>query len=290
MSGEIFVLVEHRGGEVRDVTYEMLGKARDLAEKGGARVTALLLGHQVAPLLDQLRGAVDAVELHDDPGLAQFNSECYQQVLYRACQKRQPLLIMIGHTAFGLDLAPSLAEQLGAPLLTDATGIRMDGEQVVVERPAYAGKLVATIRACDTGAVVTVQAGAFPVIDKGNVDPQVKAGEVEVDGLQGRKQFIEYVEAATEDVDITQSDVVVSVGRGIGDPENLPMIEKLAEALGGVVACSRPVVDRKWLPRSRQVGISGKSVAAEALPGRRHQRILPAPRGNQASRDGRRDQ
>jgi electron transfer flavoprotein alpha subunit len=115
------------------------------------------------------------------------------------------------------------------------------------------------VRARERGAVVTVQPGAFPAVPPGPPAADMRTHGVEVGG-EARKRFVEFVQAAADDVDITRSEIVVSVGRGIGDPEHLPMIERLAAALGGVVACSRPVVDKKWLPRSRQVGISGKLV------------------------------
>jgi electron transfer flavoprotein alpha subunit len=259
MSDEILVLVEHRRGEIRDVTFEMLGKGRELAALSGARLIALLLGHQMEGLANAVAGAADIVEIYDDSTLKEFNSERYQALLARVYRDRRPLLLVMGHTAFGVDLAPSLAEELGVPLITDATAIEIDGSMVVAERPSYGGKLVARVRARERGAVVTVQPGAFPAVPPGPPAADMSTLGVEVGG-EARKRFVEFVQAAADDVDITRSEIVVSVGRGIGDPEKLPMIERLAAALGGVVGCSRPVVDKKWLPRSRQVGISGKLV------------------------------
>lgn len=260
MSGDVFVLVEHRLGGIRDITYEMLGKGRELAGQTGGRLVALLLGHQVADLASALAGAAGLVEVYDHPELEHFNSERYDEVLSGMYRDRRPALLMVGHTAFGLDLAPSLAELVEAPLITDATAVGVDEGRIVAERPAYGGKVLARVIARANGAIVTVQAGAFPAAVPGQSDGEISAGRVALGGEVARKRFVEFVQATSEGVDITQSEIVVSVGRGIGEPENLEVVERLAGALGGVLACSRPVVDRKWLPRSRQVGISGKSV------------------------------
>ena len=132
---------------------------------------------------------------------------------------------------------------------------------MVAERPVYGGKARARVRARGARAIVTIQSGAFePAPENGKVG-EVVHGEARMPAESDRKRFVEFVEAPVSDVDITQSDVVVSVGRGIGDPDSIPMVEELARAMGGVLACSRPVVDKKWLPKPRQVGISGKTVA-----------------------------
>lgn len=260
MADEILVLVEHRKGEIRDATFEMLAKGRELAEGRGSRLTALLLGEGVGDLAQAVAARADLVELVEDPRLAQFNSESYQQLLSRRLQARPPLLLLMGHTAYGLDLAPNLATELGLPLITDVTDVELTEDGVVAVRPVYGGKARARVRSRGLGAIVTVQAGAFAAPAERATIGEVIRADLALSGDLAHKKFLGFVEAPAEDVDITQSDIVVSVGRGIGDPQNLPVVEDLAAALGGVLACSRPVVDKKWLPKSRQVGISGKTV------------------------------
>ncbi len=257
---EILVLVEHRKGEIRDITFEMLSKAGELAESRGARATALLLGQDVSNLAEAVAQRTPVVEVIEDPRLAQFNSDAYQEALARVISERKPVLTLIGHTAFGLDLAPSLAAALGAPLITDVTSIDFSDGGIVATRPVYGGKARARVSSRGLGAVITVQSGAFAAAVPAAARGEIVRADVLLTSDKAQKKFLGFVEAALGDVDITQSDLVISVGRGIGDPKNLHLVEELAAALGGVMACSRPVVDKKWLPKSRQVGISGKTV------------------------------
>ena len=261
MTNEILVLVEHRNGEIRDITFEMLGKGRDLAESGGEQLTALLLGHGVSGMVGPLASRADLVEVIEDPGLEIFNSDAYQSVLAHVIRERGPAVVLIGHTSYGLDLAPGLATELDLPLITDVTDVSLESGSVVAVRPVYGGKAKARVRSRGPQTIVTIQSGAFePALETGKAGGVVR-GEAHLPAESNRKRFVEFVEAPVADVDITQSDVLVSVGRGIGDPSNIPMVEELARVMGGVLACSRPVVDKKWLPKPRQVGISGKTVA-----------------------------
>lgn len=260
MTDEILVLVEHRKGEIRDITFEMLSKGRELAEGRGAKLVALLLGDDLSDMARSVAAWADLVEVFEDPALGQFNSELYQRLVARRIRAGQPRLVLIGHTAYGLDLAPGLAAEVGLPLIMDVTGIEMEEGSVVATRPVYGGKARARVRSRGTGAVLTVQAGAFAAEGEKGSSGEVVPADLSLPAEAVQKRFVRFVEAPPGDVDITQGDLVVSVGRGIGDPQNLPLVEDLAAALGGVLACSRPVVDKKWLPKSRQVGISGKTV------------------------------
>lgn len=257
---EILVLAEHRGGELRDVTFEMLGKAGELAGSSGGRVAALLLGAGVGNMADRLKSHADEVLVVDHGNLTSFNSAVYQPVVAEVVKSRGPSLVMIGNTAFGVDLAPSLAVALGLPLASDCVGVSMDGGSVSVTRQIYGGKIDERVSFRDAAtALVTVRASAFPV-ENGTRSGGVSELDVTVPDEPAIRRFVEYVEAAVGDVDITKSDVIVAVGRGIKEQENLALVEELAEILGGVVGCSRPVVDAGWLPKDRQVGSSGKTV------------------------------
>jgi electron transfer flavoprotein alpha subunit len=257
---EILVLAEHRDGELRDVTYEMLGRAAELAGSGSGAVTALLLGAGVGEMGQKLTAYADEVLVVDHGNLTNFNSAVYQPVVTDVVTSREPGLVMIGHTAFGVDLAPSLAVSTGLPLASDCVGIALDGDAYTVTRQIYEGKIDARMSFKGAATVlVTVRPAAFPVED-GSRGGKVSELDVAVPEEPVIRRFIEYVEAAVGDVDITKSDVVVAVGRGIKEEENLPLVQELAELLGGVVGCSRPVVDAGWLPKDRQVGSSGKTV------------------------------
>jgi electron transfer flavoprotein alpha subunit len=258
---EIFILVEHRQGKIRDITYEMLAAGEKLAFPLGASSTAILLGHNVKSFAEELTLRASKVLVVEDAQLEHFNSVHYQKVISSLIVKHQPLLILIGHTAFGMDLAPSLSVEMGYPLVTDCIDLSFEQSRLKAVRSIYGGKVNANVSLRESkGYVATVRPGVFsPGPPSGK-----KGGMImESSPLQGPtdvKKFIEYIEAPITGEDITQAEIIVSVGQGIGGPEHIPMIEEVAKNLGGVIACSRPVVDRNWLPKERQVGISGKTV------------------------------
>lgn len=257
---KIFVLAEHRQGQIRDITFEMLTKGRELAEKTDSDLTAVLLGKEVKEQAATLSQYAQKVLLVEDAKLENFNSEAYQKVLSNLINEHKPLLTMIGHTSFGVDLAPSLAAALKLPLATDCIELEFEGETLVITRQMYGGKVnvKATVHKAES-YIVTVRQAAFaaqkPVLNGEIIEkPSPLSEEIT------KKRFIKYVLPPPGGVDITVADVLVGVGRGIKDESNMPMVEELAKAFGGVLACSRPIVDKGWLPSDRQVGTSGKTV------------------------------
>lgn len=258
---EIIVVAEHRRGELRDVTWEMLSKGRQLAETTSAELGVALLGKGMNPLAEALKPRVKRVFLIEDQRLEAFNPETYKKVLIQMITERKPILTLIGHTAIGMDYAPRLATSLRMPLATDCIGIEAKDESFSLIRQLYGGKVNAEVSFTRKGPfMVTVRPGAFPVVEKEPLAGEIVSipSPLTDEGLARR--FVEFVEAAAGEVDITQADILVSVGRGIKEAENLPIVKELADALGGALACSRPVVDKKWLPKGCQVGTSGKTV------------------------------
>ncbi|MGQ9636190.1 MAG: electron transfer flavoprotein subunit alpha/FixB family protein [Thermodesulfobacteriota bacterium] len=258
---EIFVLVEHRQGKIRDITYEMLGMGENLAKKERCSLTALLLGYGIKEIAEELSTRVEKVLVVEDEKLNNFNSIFYQNVLSFLVSRYQPLLLLIGHTAYGMDLSPSLSVELDIPLATDCIDLSFEGNRLKVLRSIYGGKVNAHVTLKESKTyLVTFRPGTF--VPKG---PEEKRGRIiiEPSPLQetiDKKRFLEYIEAPITGEDISQAEILVSVGQGIGGPEHIPMFEELAKSLGGMISCSRPVVDRNWLPKERQVGISGKTV------------------------------
>ena len=258
---EIFILVEHRQGKIRDITFEMLEAGEKLASQQGTSSTAVLLGHNVKDFAEELATRAAKVLVVEDAQIQHFNSNLYQKVLSMLIAKYQPLVTLIGHTAFGMDLAPSFSVEVGFPLVTDCIGLSLEENRLKAVRSIYGGKVNAKISLKESqGYAVTIRPGIFspklPIGKKGGIilEPSPLKGSVDL------KKFVEYIEAPITGEDITQAEIIVSVGQGIGGPEPIPMIEEVARSLGGVLACSRPVVDRNWLPKERQVGISGKTV------------------------------
>jgi len=257
---EILVLAEHRRGALRDITLEALAKSRQVADSEGLELSAVLLGSGCEGLGQELAPHVDRVLMVDHPDLADFNAEAYQKALAWIIRERNPRLIVIGHTSFGIDLAPALAIELSLPLATDCIDVSLDGSRLVVTRQVYGGKLnvEASLREAP-GHIVTLRPATFEPSEPGE-----KGEIVALDYAEGlefeEKSFTGYVEPPAGEVDIADAEILVSVGRGIKDEKNLPVALELASALKGEVGCSRPIVDKGWLPKDRQVGSSGKTV------------------------------
>jgi len=258
---KIIALAEHRQGELRDITWEILSKGRQLAEGMGAEIEVALLGKGVKKLAEALKPKANRVLLIEDDRLEAFNSETYQKVLTQLITERKPFLTLVGHTAMGMDIAPALAVQLKMPLATDCIGVDVTGETFGLTRQLYGGKVNAAVSFSKNGPyMITLRSGAFPVVEKEPFPGEIVSipSPLTDEGLV--KRFLQYVEAAVGEVDITQADILVSVGRGIKEAKNIPLVKELADLLGGALSCSRPVVDKKWLPKDRQVGTSGKTV------------------------------
>ena len=258
--GEIFVLVEHRKDVIRDISFEMLGKADQLGRELSSKVTAVLMGRQVERFLGELSGRADRILAVEDEMLEHFNADICKKVLYDVINEYHPVLTLIGHTSWGLDLAPALAVKTGFPLVTDCLDIIFEGGDFKAVRELYSGKVYSRVAfKKSAGYLATVRPGVFASDQAGSRQAEVvkvTPGELP----QPKRHFVEFVDTFAGEVDIAQAELLVSVGLGIGEKENISLVEELASALGAVLACSRPIVDNKWLPKYRQVGTSGKSV------------------------------
>lgn len=260
--GDIFVIAEHRQGELRDITFEMLYKARVLCREHGHILSAVVLAGPDSGLAAPLAPWADRVIAIEDERLAVFDTEAYTTALLNLVTDDPPFMTLMGHTPWGMDLAPALSIKAGLPLGTDCVDILLEAGRPVVIRQIYSGKLFSRVGfKAAQGYMITVRPGAFPVDEV----PAQGPGEVLCRGLDAgvpdsRKSFVEFVDTGAGEVDITQAELLISVGRGVGEAENIDTIKALAEQLGGTVSCSRPVVDKHWLPKYHQVGTSGKTV------------------------------
>jgi len=257
----ILVIAEHRGGELREVSLEVLGAAVGVGAAAGLEVVTALLADDPEVLAGQLMGRAPSLRLIAHPELASYEAERYLAVLSDLVSSIGPRLVMMGHTSQGMDLGPALAGRLGLPVMTDCDDLSIDGDEVKVTRRCYGGKIVETLALEPaTTTVLTIQAGAFDQPAAGSATTAKSETALTDLSPRHRRRFIEYIKAAVEDVDIAAADILVSVGRGIGNQENIELAQALADAIGATVSCSRPVADAGWLPQSRQVGTSGKTV------------------------------
>ena len=262
MSGNVMVLAEHTGKQISDSTYELLGKARELAaDLGGAAEVALLGPRDLAVQL----GGADVVVSVDHPGLADYLPEGYEQALLAVIAERAPRLLLMSNATAGMDLGAALSVRWQAPLAAYVTDLAAEDGTIVATAQILGGKILAEVELPGDRGIATVVGGAFPAAaGEGAGTPEV----VDVTPPAGldslRMTLQQVVEPQAGDVDITAADMLVSVGRGIESSDNLELVTELGDALGAPLSASRPVVDAGWLPKTRQVGKSGLTVKPRA--------------------------
>ncbi|MCD6298867.1 MAG: electron transfer flavoprotein subunit alpha/FixB family protein [Deltaproteobacteria bacterium] len=259
--GEIFIVVEHRQGEVRDITYEMLFKAGQLCREYSHNLTAIILAGQNESFLDDIAPKADRVIVYEDESLKNFSSELYREILNGLIEEHRPFLTLMGHTSWGMDLGPALCAKTGYPLATDCVDIMVENDRPVVIRQIYSGKVFSRVSFKESeGYLISVRPGSFLPEEFETRKGEVIKNELPADLPVPRKNFVEFVDTAAGDVDISQADFLVSIGRGVGEEDNIEILKELADVMGGTLSCSRPIVDKNWLPKYHQVGTSGKSV------------------------------
>ena len=256
----IFAYIEHRTGVADDTAAELAAAARKIDRS--ASPIAVVTG--AAPDLDTVAGSLTSaygeVWTIAADALANPNAELVRQALVNVVPSGS--IVLVPHAHFGIDLAPGLSIKLKSAYVPDVLAIdRVDGQALKVVRQEFGGQVSAHVR-CDvsSGAVVTVRPGAFKPQPGTPVNGSVVDKSSAAGTLTARRRYLNTIVAEAGDVDITKHSVLVSVGRGIQEQDNVKIAEELAEALGAAVSCSRPVVDAKWLEKSRQVGSSGKTV------------------------------
>ena len=255
MSQDIYVVIEHLQGRVTDISYTMLAGAGELSKAVGGDVAAVLLGHNAKGLAGNF--AAKRVLYLDHEALAEFTSDAYQKVLTDLISRDQPRAVLFGNTSIGSDIASVLSMRLGLPLVNSCRNFTGDGKFVC---QICGGKIMAEGDLPTPTALVTMVPGGYQPEQGQSVEaPPVTEADVPVlDAL--RVILSKYIEPETDDVDISKEPVLIAVGRGIQNQDNIELADNLAQALGGVVCGSRPVVDQGWLGTSRLVGKSGKHV------------------------------
>ncbi|RZN64032.1 MAG: electron transfer flavoprotein subunit alpha/FixB family protein [Candidatus Methanoliparum thermophilum] len=251
----VFVFIEHREGKLMDISFEALSAAQKLNDE----VIAVLSGENVGDLAEKVVKYADKVIVVDDPKI-DTNNEAYTRVLDELIKKEMPKVVIMGHTSMGMDIAPAVAIDLGLPIATDVVKISKDGN-IKVTRSIHNGKVLADYYLKDAETyIITIRTGEFSAEELSEKNGKIERVDSPLKEEITNKKFVGFVQPEVGGVDITQADILVSVGRGIKDKENIPLVEELAKIMGGVLSCSRPIVDYGWLPKERQVGTSGKTV------------------------------
>ncbi len=260
MAAQVFAFVLHRDGKADDSALELVSAARKLFPAAAATAVVTGAGAALDPVCQDMAASYAEVWKFANDSLAYPNAEIIRPLLLKTLPKG--CVLLLPHNTFGMDLGPGLAVKMGAVYIPDVVGIDgLEGATLKAVRQEFNGQ-ASTHVACDIsgGAVINVRSGSFKPDESTSAGGQVVDKSAEAGGLQARRKFVEVLPAEVGDVDITKEDVLVSVGRGFGDKENISIAEDLATAMGAVVSCSRPVVDAKWLEKGRQVGTSGKTV------------------------------
>lgn len=274
----VYVFAQQVDNEISSIAFELLGKAKQLAGDLKEDVTAVLLGSGIKNLADQLAEyGADKVIVVDDPELKDYRTEPYAHALAEVINKYKPEIMLVGATAIGRDLGPTVSARVATGLTADCTQLDIGDfplvavpgkeaeqkhNQLLMTRPAFGGNTIATI-ACPNNRpqMATVRPGVMQKIEP------VKGAKAVVEefnpGFTPNNRYVtikDVVKAVTDTVDIMDAKILVSGGRGVGTPENFKILEDLAAVLGGTVSCSRAVVDAGWKPKDLQVGQTGKTV------------------------------
>jgi electron transfer flavoprotein alpha subunit len=260
--GSILIVAEIQGGKIREASYELASFAQSLAGASGRSVASVVMGASIGALAEEFAkrggGKVYAAE---HAALAQYNAETALVAIKAAVAASGADLILISNTPSGWDVAPRLAAALDAGFVSDCFQIAADGNGLVLKRRVFNGKLDATIRATGEKVVASVQPGAIAPFT-GQAAGSVEKLAVSLDPAGQKSRFVGIKQSEAKGVDLTKADIIVSGGRGVGDPAKFPeVIKPLADALGGAMGASRPVVDAGWLPHEYQVGSSGQVVS-----------------------------
>ena len=263
MSGSVLVMMEQRGGAWNRMSWETLAAGQQLAAQIGGTVSAAVAGQGIGALANELASKkVEKIFAVEHELLGAYTADAYTAALEQLVRKASPSLVLFPHTYQVRDFAPKLATRFNQVLISDTIGFRIDSGAPVFARQLFQGKLNADVKPGGPAPhFASIQAGAFRAdqLESGTAQVETFAPDLKPDAIRA-KPDAPFRESARA-VDLTAADIIVSVGRGIKEKENIPIVEELAKALGAELAASRPICDSGWLPMERQVGSSGQTVS-----------------------------
>jgi electron transfer flavoprotein alpha subunit len=265
MADTILVVAEQREGKLNRVSMETLTAAQSIAAEIGGSLEAAVIGSGIDAIAQEIaKVKLAKVYAIESAQLDRYTAEAYVAALKQFISSKQPRLVLMPHTYQVRDFAPKLAAALGRTLISDCVAYRKDGNKLVFTRQMFQGKFAADVAfSCDPPHFATFQAGSYrgDKVEIGASPASVEKVAALVDAAAVRVKPLEIFKEAKQAVDLTQAEIIVSVGRGIKEQKNIDLAKALAEALGGEIAASRPICDSGWLPMDRQIGSSGQTVA-----------------------------
>jgi len=265
MPETILVVAEQREGKLNRVSWETLAAGQAIAAETGWVLEASVIGDSVGSVASEIAGKkVAKVYDVESPELKKYTPDAFSAALKEFLTSKQPKLVLMPHTYQVRDFIPKLATAMGRTVISDCVGFRKDGDKVLFTRQMFQGKFAADVSfSCDPPHFATFQAGSFrgDKVEMGTNPAPIEKVTAQVDAAAIRVKPLEIFKEAKQAVDLTQAEIIVSVGRGIKEQKNIEVAKALAEALGGEIAASRPICDSGWLPMDRQIGSSGQTVA-----------------------------
>jgi len=244
---------------LRKATKQALSKGRALADQMGLKAAALAMGNNIGSLVDEIsKYGMDDVYVADDPALEIYQNEPFADNFRSVIEEAKPRLVVMAQGAISKELAPLIAERLGAGLAVDCVDIIFERQALSFIRPIFAGKILARIRIRTPMQFVTLRPNVFPVVDR-HAQAQVRSVQVRLPLLRGKTTAVNLAEG--QGPELTEADVIVSGGRGLGDPNGFALVGELAKLLGAAVGASRSAVDAGWAGHHMQVGQTGKVVS-----------------------------
>ncbi len=259
--GSILIVAEIQNGGIREASYEVATLANQVAKATGRPVKSLIAGRDIGALAEEFaKKGGGEVFAADHELLENYSSDAFHIALSAAVEAAEAEIVLFSNTPSGWDMAPRLAAALDAGFISDCFSMAVEDGVIVYHRRIFNGKLDARLTVTGERAVITVQPGATAAFD-GTTEGSVRKLDLKLSADDLRTRFVEIKAAESKGVDLSKADIIVSGGRGVGAPEKFPeVIQPLAEALGGAMGASRPVVDAGWLPHAYQVGSSGQVV------------------------------
>lgn len=260
MECRVLVFADHLDGKLNSATAQLIAKGRALADGMESELGVVILGLELGRLLEELRDkGADRIFFVDHPELEYYNPEIYTAVTSQVLKTIDPQIVLLGYNFVGMELGPAMAVKTGFTLVSNCIAVELVEHCFVITRPYYRGLLHVKMEfEFRSRLILSLQEGALTTQTPGRREATIHRISVNVEN--SRTKVIELIRPGPGEVDITDSNIIVAVGRGIKEKTNINLAKALADALGGVIACSRPLTDLGWLPLEYQVGMSGKMV------------------------------
>lgn len=258
--GVVLGLAEVRDGKLQDASFEVVAALNSLRSQGAGEPVMALLGSGISALADDLAAHGVEVAVGDSPHFTDYNRGAWMRAMAQIVSQRQPSVVVVSHSANAMDFVPSLAARLHLPIASNCVALTWQGGSLQAVRQMYGGRANATVEFTHHPPIVALQPGAVAAAKEKPGGGRVTEFSPDLKPEEFRTKHLGYARAEKGEVDIATAGIVIAVGRGLKEKENLRVGEDLAKALGGVLAGSRPLIDSGWLPHDRQVGVSGKTV------------------------------